>query len=93
VGARRPQARARALQALSRDFGIDLDVPFSRLPRKSREVLLFGAGKAVRRADAEPAPPLREGSWAEQDELEPYRSLRPCPTVPRTAAEASRACR
>src|SRR5438309_439079 len=34
-----------ALQALSRDFGIDLNVPFARLPRKSREVLLFGAGK------------------------------------------------
>src|SRR6188508_472142 len=35
------------LQALSRDFGIDLTVPFSRLPRKSREVLLFGAGKGA----------------------------------------------
>src|SRR5229473_387005 len=34
-----------ALQGLSRDFGIDLSVPFARLPRKSREVLLFGAGK------------------------------------------------
>src|SRR5215212_8610501 len=33
------------LQALSRDFGIDLTIPFSRLPRKSREVLLFGAGR------------------------------------------------
>src|SRR5580704_9319819 len=34
-----------ALQALSRDFGIDLDVPFARRSRKSREVLLFGGGK------------------------------------------------
>src|SRR6266436_1712392 len=33
-----------ALQGLSRDFGIDLTVPFARLPRKAREVLLFGAG-------------------------------------------------
>src|SRR5881275_191616 len=33
------------LQALSRDFGIDLDAPFSRLPRKAREVLLFGSGR------------------------------------------------
>src|SRR6476646_8833290 len=69
-----------ALQALSRDFGIDLDAPFSRLPRKSREVLLAGAGKGFEGL----LPNLRrrfdEGSWAEQSELEPYRSLRPCPT-------------
>src|SRR5216684_1260720 len=69
-----------ALQALSRDFGIDLTVPFSRLPRKSREVLLFGAGKGFEGL----LPNLRrrydEGSWAEQSELEQYRTLRPCPT-------------
>jgi excinuclease ABC subunit A len=68
-----------ALQGLSRDFGIDLTVPFARLPRKSREVLLFGAGKQFEGL----IPNLRrrydEGSWAEQEELEPYRSLRPCP--------------
>ena len=69
-----------ALQALSRDFGIDLTVPFSRLPRKSREILLFGSGKQFEGL----VPNLRrrydDGSWAEQEELEPYRSLRPCPT-------------
>src|SRR6266436_6558162 len=69
-----------ALQALSRDFGIDLNAPFSRLPRKSREVLLFGAGKGFEGL----LPNLRrrydEGSWAEQSELEQYRTLRPCPT-------------
>src|SRR5260221_539711 len=69
-----------ALQALSRDFGIDLGMPFSRLPRKSREVLLFGAGKGFEGL----LPNLRrrydEGSWAEQSELEPYRTLRPCTT-------------
>ncbi len=69
-----------ALQALSRDFGIDLTVPFGRLPRKSREVLLFGASKGFEGL----LPNLRrrydEGSWAEQSELEPYRSLRPCST-------------
>ena len=71
------------LQALSRDFGIDLAVPFSRLPRKSREVLLFGAGKGAGSFEGL-IPNLRrrydEGSWASQAELEPYRSLRPCPT-------------
>src|SRR5207237_4117045 len=69
-----------ALQALSRDFGIDLNVPFARLPRKSREVLLFGAGKGFEGL----LPNLRrrydDGSWAEQSELEQYRTLRPCPT-------------
>ncbi len=68
------------LLALSRDFGIDLHVPFSRLPRKAREVLLFGAGKQFEGL----LPNLRRrfdtGSWAEQAELEAYRSLRPCPT-------------
>jgi excinuclease ABC subunit A len=72
-----------ALQALSRDFGIDLTVPFSRLPRKSREVLLFGAGKGAGTFEGL-LPNLRrrydEGSWAEQAELDVFRSLRPCPT-------------
>ncbi len=68
-----------ALQALARDFGIDITVPFARLPRKSREVLLGGAGKAFEGL----LPNLRrrydEGTWAEQAELEHYRTLRPCP--------------
>src|SRR2546427_342643 len=68
------------LQALSRDFGIDLDMAFSRLPRKHREILLFGSGKQFEGL----IPNLRwrydGGTWAEQEELEPFRSLRPCPT-------------
>jgi excinuclease ABC subunit A len=67
------------LQQISRDFGIDLTVPFSKLPRKSREVLLFGSGKFEGLI-----PNLRrrfeEGSWSDQEDLDPYRSLRPCPT-------------
>jgi excinuclease ABC subunit A len=83
-----------ALQALSRDFGLDLDMPFGRLPRKAREILLFGSAKsaASQREGAVPRglkfegllPNLRrrhaDGDWAEQEELEPYRSLRPCAT-------------
>src|SRR5437867_2008252 len=69
-----------ALHGLSRDFGIDLNVPFSRLPRKSREVLLFGSGKQFEGL----IPNLRrrydEGTWSQQEELEPYRSLRACAT-------------
>jgi excinuclease ABC subunit A len=72
-----------ALQDLSRSFGIDLTVPFAKLPRKSREVLLFGGGSGKNSFEGL-IPNLRrryeEGSWAEQEELEPFRSLRPCPT-------------
>jgi excinuclease ABC subunit A len=68
------------LQALSRDFGIDLVAPFSRLPRKSREVLLFGSGRQFEGLIPNLRRRYEEGSWAEQEELEPFRSLRPCPT-------------
>jgi excinuclease ABC subunit A len=67
-----------ALQGLSRDFGIDLTVPFAKLPRKHREILLFGSGKSFQGI----LPNLRRryeaGSWTEQADLEAYRSLRPC---------------
>jgi excinuclease ABC subunit A len=68
------------LEALSRDFGIDLKVPFGRLPRKAREILLFGAGKQFEGLIPNLRRRFDNGSWSEQDELEPYRSLRPCPT-------------
>jgi len=92
-----------ALGVLSRTFGIDLTIPFRRLPRKLRDILLLGAGTAARRGDADDVrrkkkreadpfgagfegliPNLRrryeEGSWADQEALEPYRALRPCPS-------------
>ena len=100
-----------ALTALGRNFSIDLTVPFARLPKKARDLLLLGP-EAARRAsgngDGTPSgrrrtggagvrhavdpygrdfegiiPNLRRrfdhGTWAEQEELERYRSLRPCP--------------
>jgi excinuclease ABC subunit A len=71
------------LQELSRNFGIDLTVPFSKLPRKAREVVLFG-GTAGKNLFEGLIPNLRRryeaGSWREQDELEAYRSLRACAT-------------
>src|SRR5688500_15923240 len=70
-----------ALQALGRDFGIDLTVPFGKLPRKQREVVLFGARSGAGKFEGI-LPNLRrryeDGSWSEQADLEPYRSLRPC---------------
>jgi excinuclease ABC subunit A len=38
-----------ALAGLRRHFGVDLDTPFDRLPRKQRQVLLFGPAPAKRR--------------------------------------------
>jgi excinuclease ABC subunit A len=90
-----------ALTTLSKTFGIDLTLPFRRLPRKLRDLIFFGAGGAKRaeesarkKKDAEKdpfgagfeglIPNLRrryeEGTWLEQENLEPYRSLRPCAT-------------
>ena len=39
-----------ALSGLSRHFGIDLDTPFDRLPRKQRQVLLHGPAPARKRS-------------------------------------------
>ncbi len=84
VGARRPEARARSAAVAQ---------PHSRhrSQRPVREAAAQGARAAAlgrRRARGKNGfegllPNLRrrfeEGSWAEQEELEPYRSLRPCP--------------
>jgi excinuclease ABC subunit A len=73
-----------ALQSLSRDFGIDLTMPFAKLPRKQREVLLFGAGRGNTQKFEGIVTNLRrryeEATWTEQAELEAYRSLRACAT-------------
>src|SRR5262245_18679379 len=116
-----------AIMTLARTYGLDPDTPFGKLPRKHRELILFGpagvakqekvAAKATRvvadddededddeefelprrrasgksSAESDPfgrnfegvIPNLRrryeEGSWAVQEDLEPYRTLRVCP--------------
>jgi excinuclease ABC subunit A len=110
-----------ALTSLGQNFGIDLDVPFAKLPKRSRDLLLYGpaatrgragtgSGSASTRARSdedeadEPLTTARRGarnvdpygkgfegilpnlrrryesaSWIAQEDLEPYRSLRPCP--------------
>src|SRR6188472_3838301 len=79
-----------ALTSLSKHFGIDLALPFKRLPKKTRDLLFYGTG-SPRREGKDPfgagfeglVPNLRrrydEGTWVEQENLEPYRALRPCP--------------
>jgi excinuclease ABC subunit A len=123
-----------AILTLSRTYGIDPDVPFAKLPKKQRDVLLYGpagAAKATKATAQAPdpdedtgqdeddyeeefEPPARlaalkrgraresergsdpfgknfegivpnlrrrydEGSWVQQEELEPFRMLRDCP--------------
>src|SRR6185436_17486587 len=120
-----------AIMTLARTYGIDPELPFNRLPRKHRDLVLYGPGTAggpgkaskgakaaadangevedheddespefelprrlkVRASakDQDPfgrgfegvIPNLRrryeEGSWAVQEDLEPYRMLRECP--------------
>jgi excinuclease ABC subunit A len=73
-----------ALQSLSKDFGLDLAAPFRQLPRKQRELLLYGTAKGASQKFEGLVPNLRrryeEGTWSEQAELEAYRTLRPCST-------------
>src|ERR687897_3706471 len=99
-----------AVQSIATYYGIDPTVPFASLPRKHRDLVLFGPSAAARagitetppetpavtkgrkkKVEADPfgrdfegvIPNLRrrfeEGSWAVQEELEPYRALRECP--------------
>jgi excinuclease ABC subunit A len=88
-----------ALTSLGRFYGIDLSLPFRRLPKKIRDVIFYGARKdaasdkaSKKAAEKDPwgagfeglVPNLRrryeEGTWVEQESLEPYRALRPCPS-------------
>ena len=90
-----------ALTGLKRHFAIDLEVPFDRLPKKQRQLLLHGPTTAQRQSDVRASttrstraaapfgrdfegilPNLRRrfetGTWAQQELLEPLRSLQTC---------------
>jgi excinuclease ABC subunit A len=85
-----------AVQAIASYHGIDTTLPFSRLPKKHRDLVLYGPGvaPAPRKKGVAPDPfgrdfegvlpnlrrRFEEGSWTVQEELEPYRALRECPT-------------
>src|SRR4029079_3120279 len=91
--------------------GVAPDLPFGELPKKLRDIVLYGApGQRQTATPKAPAtsdkphrsrhkpqgskdpfgidfegviPSLRrrfeEGTWTDQEALEPYRALRPCP--------------
>jgi len=86
------------LEGLERAFGIDADLPYSKLTKKQRDVLMNGAGRAKAEhekpksktpskdpfgADFEGLLPnlrrrFENGTWTDQEALEPLRALRPC---------------
>jgi excinuclease ABC subunit A len=103
---------AEMLDGLHRTFGIDPALAFGKLPKKLRDIVLFGApgrraqgqgskklearsSKSVRRRPKSPPkdpfgvdfegliPNLRrrfeDGTWTDQEALEPFRGLQPCP--------------
>ena len=89
-----------ALARLSETFGIALDTPFGKLPKKHRDLLWFGPGgdtgaSAKSRKKGPPPDPFganfeglipnlrrryAEATWSVQEELEEFRTLRPCPS-------------
>ena len=84
------------LTGLQRTFAIDPAVPFAKLPKKLRDIVLFGApgrrasangksrGKDPFGVDFEGVIPnlrrrFEDGTWTDQEALEPYRALQACP--------------
>ena len=51
----------KALSRLSQHYGIDLDRPFGKLPRRQRDLLFFGQKDAARRSSAAPPPRRTRG--------------------------------
>jgi excinuclease ABC subunit A len=98
-GAIRPWSRGdrgfidEMLAGLQRTFGIDPSVPFERLPKRARDIVLHGAPgrRSSKGSAADPfgtdfegvIPNLRrrfeEGTWTDQEALEPFRALQTCP--------------
>jgi excinuclease ABC subunit A len=84
-----------AVQAIVGYHGIDPAVPFGKMPKKHRDLLLFGPGTAPapKKKGVTPDPfgrdfeglipnlrrRFEEGSWTVQEDLEPFRALRECP--------------
>jgi excinuclease ABC subunit A len=69
-----------AIIGLGRNLGFDPAASFASLPRRVRDQILYGGNG---RGFEGIIPNLRrrfdEASWSEQEDLEVYRSLRPCP--------------
>ena len=61
-----------AIAALGRNFDVDISAPFGRLPRKSRDLLLYGPSAAARAASANGTKPAAKPLSAAARERDPY---------------------
>jgi excinuclease ABC subunit A len=69
-----------AIAGLGKSLGFDPATPFVNLPKKVRDVILYGGnGKGFEGIIPNLRRRFEEASWTEQEDLEVYRSLRPCP--------------
>jgi excinuclease ABC subunit A len=69
-----------AIIGLGRNLGFDPAASFASLPRKVRDQILYGGnGKGFEGIIPNLRRRFDEASWSEQEDLEVYRSLRPCP--------------
>jgi excinuclease ABC subunit A len=68
-----------AVVGLGKNLGFDPGTPFANLPKKIRDQILYGGnGKGFEGLVPNLRRRFSEASWGEQEDLEVYRSLRPC---------------
>jgi excinuclease ABC subunit A len=69
-----------AVLGLGKNLGFDPATAFASLPKKVRDQILHGGnGKGFEGIIPNLRRRFDEASWSEQEDLEEYRSLRPCP--------------
>ena len=69
-----------AIVGLGKNLGFDPATPFAGLPKKARDHILYGTnGKGFEGIVPNLRRRFEAASWTEQEELDAYRSLRPCP--------------
>ena len=69
-----------AIASLGKNLGFDPVTPFANLLKKVRDQILYGGnGKGFEGIIPNLRRRFDEASWSEQEDLDTYRSLRPCP--------------
>jgi excinuclease ABC subunit A len=69
-----------AITGLGKNLGFDPATPFASLPKRVRDHILYGGnGKGFEGIIPNLRRRFDEASWTEQEDLDVYRSLRPCP--------------
>jgi excinuclease ABC subunit A len=69
-----------AIVSLGKNLGFDPVTAFVNLPKKVKDQILYGGnGKGFEGIIPNLRRRFEEASWTEQEEMEAYRSLRPCP--------------